>query len=402
MKDDSRNVHTYASFDDYRRLVESRGSSAARAALDRGNRVILGLRVENNTRDAMQADDPRTRIDESRAGTGLYNDRIMVIWKDRLGIGHVEEFNRANTEPTAQYDVHARGQIRKPRKIQGVDVDGDRSPDLGRLTDGTIEMVAATHDATRSRFRETGRSKEFALRPSQDAVRSGARRVERDSNGDGWFTQADRNGVDRLNDTFKIHPGAISNTGSAGCQTISSDSYDRFVDTIRANPAQTRWQYVLVTVDSTMFKYVQAGRRGGDPVALDPSGRGLHGAHHPQHALFKSILGKVQEEDRRLGRSSDKRSENLAGALTLAAYTAGLRQADEFHFNAEGSRAVVVDQPDRAGMARKVTSVDVGEAVNTPIERSEQALQQATPAVGHTALQPPMSPRPAAQPALSR
>ena len=388
-------------FETYARLVDRNGNAQARAALARGERVVLGLRTENNTFDSANQDDPLTRADESRAGTGIYNDRIVVLWRDREGRGHAETFNRANTEPTAQYDVHAYGNIPKSRRMaspngrergDGVDVNGDGKRDLGRWQDGTTAL----------KIRPNKFMGAVALMPTDAAVSAGKGRVNRDTNGDGWFTSADANRVQNLNNTFYIHVGSRGNTDSSGCQTIHRDDYPRFIDSIRANPAQTRWQYVLVTVDSTMFKDVQAGRRGGDPVALDPSGRGLHGAHHPQHALFKSILGKVQEEDRRLGRSSDRRSENLAGALTLAAYTAGLRQADEFHFNADGSRAVVVDQPDRAGMARKVTSVDVGEAVNTPIERSEQALQQATPAVGHTALQPAMSPRPAAQPALSR
>ncbi len=381
-------MNRQSDFERFAAIVESKGDAKARSALARGERVILGLRVENNTYAA--ADDPATRRNESRDATGIYNDRMVVLWRDGEGLGHARVFGRANTEPTAQYDKHAVGRIPHSRKVMGRDADGDGILDAGRLSDGTVEMGRHVYQGA------------FALRPTQGAVTRGAGRIQRDSNGDGWFTGSDLKGSDDLDRSFLIHRGSRRNTDSAGCQTVHRDDYSEFVRTVKGDGSQVRWQYVLVTVDSTMFKYVQAGRRGGDPVALDPSGRGLHGAHHPQHALFKSILGKVQEEDRRLGRSSDKRSENLGAALTLAAYKAGLRQADEFHFNADGSRAVVVDQPDRAGMARKVTSVDVGEAVNTPIERSEQALQQATPAVGHTALQPHLSPRPAAQPALSR
>jgi hypothetical protein len=102
-------------------------------------------------------------------------------------------------------------------------------------------MRATTHP-------RNGHPDEFALRPSQDAITAGAGRVERDSNGDGWFDARDTQGVQDLNDTFKIHRGSRSNTDSAGCQTIGGGEYDDFVSTVRGTPGQNRWQYVLTSV----------------------------------------------------------------------------------------------------------------------------------------------------------
>lgn len=241
--------------DVYASIVVSRGNQAARDSLDTNNeRVILGLRRETNT--------------TVNHGIGEYNDRLVVIWKDRQGARHACEFSRANTEPSAQYDHHggsdgtrryADGGVaprlgRSPgfeevsrRKIEGDDVNRDGVRDLGRLGEGTTEMLATTHPTYRG-GRANGN--EFALRPTAESVAAGAGRVQRDSNADGWFTAADVNGVQDLNNTFKIHRGnGGGNTDSAGCQTISGTQYDEFIAEVRRNPQQDRWQYVLTSVD---------------------------------------------------------------------------------------------------------------------------------------------------------
>ncbi len=169
-------------YDVYGSIVAQRCNIAANDAMATQDRVVLGLRDENRTTEAR--------------GRGVYDDRIVVLWKDAQGRGHVREFNQATTEPTAQYDGHAKTAPRSPgfgnvaprTKTEGEDVNGDRVKDLGRLGEGTTEMRATTHP-------RNGHPDEFALRPSQDAITAGAGRVERDSNGDGWFDARDTQGV---------------------------------------------------------------------------------------------------------------------------------------------------------------------------------------------------------------
>lgn len=198
-------------YDVYASIVMTRGTDAARAELANGqHRVILGLRQENSTLDGAFADNSRTPRDESQsvsqAGTGVYNDRLVVMWKDADGIGHVEKANKANTEPTAQYDHHAGSDGRRPiaeggietrrinpsprfenvihpRKIEGEDVNNDRMRDLGRLGEGTVEMTRATHT------NPAAAGTPFALRPSDAALLAGRGQgqVQRDTNGDGLF-----------------------------------------------------------------------------------------------------------------------------------------------------------------------------------------------------------------------
>ncbi len=166
-------------YDVYASIVQVRGNDAAHDALSRPNeRVVLGLRQENSTLAAMQnrdnagslrSDDPATpAINEAQGGTGVYNDRLVVLWKDADGTRHTQVAQQANTEPTAQYDHHAGNtgrrplaeggienrtfapspgfeSITRPRKIEGEDVNADGIRDLGRLSEGTIEMRMGQH-----------------------------------------------------------------------------------------------------------------------------------------------------------------------------------------------------------------------------------------------------------------
>ena len=166
-------------YDVYASIVQVRGNDAAHDVLSRPNeRVVLGLRQENSTLAAMQnrdnagslrSDDPATpAINEAQGGTGVYNDRLVVLWKDADGTRHTHVAEQANTEPTAQYDHHAGNtgrrplaeggienrtfapspgfeSITRPRKIEGEDVNADGIRDLGRLSEGTIEMRMGQH-----------------------------------------------------------------------------------------------------------------------------------------------------------------------------------------------------------------------------------------------------------------
>src|SRR5690606_15922351 len=185
---------------------------------------------------------------------------------------------RASTEPTAQYSHQAgsdgtrpfgdrdfeRRQIAPPagyenvgwRRIQGEDVNGDTMRDLGRLAEGTIEMQLARHNNPAAVRTDT------AFRPSPEQLQPEriGDMVQRDTNGDGFFTAADPEGLQRLNATFKIHSGSRRNTDSAGCQTIHPDDYRAFINAAQSNPRQTRWQYVLTSTQGGLFHNVEVGR----------------------------------------------------------------------------------------------------------------------------------------------
>lgn len=267
-------------FDVYASIVETRGSQAAKDALQNEESVLLGLRKETSTLASMGDRGPR--------GTGVYDDHIVVLRKQANGERHVFIADRASTEPTAQYDERAEPGPRRERtpyanvawrRSEGEDVNRDDISDMGRLAEGTIEMADADHPNPRLAMTTD------AFRPSVEQMRPprDAHRVQRDSNGDGWFTQNDINGVQGLNPSFKIHSGSRANTDSAGCQTIHPADYLAFNNAARANPQQTRWQYVLTSTEGGLLHDVNRGdERGTEPRERQPHQRPEAPAEHGQ------------------------------------------------------------------------------------------------------------------------
>jgi hypothetical protein len=210
-------------------LVSRRGDARARDALRKNRLVLLGLRHES---DAL-----------SNKGRGVYDDWIAVL-NGRGGLRGAHFFP-ACTEPGAQYAARSRpGAEGKPldaryagikfRKSEGFDVDKDGVADIGRLAQGTYVFEE----------KPDGYLKARAFRPVMVET------AERDTNGDGWFTPADRSRIDteRAGKSMLIHHGgpanaAVVNTWSAGCQTIPDDHYRAFL-ALMGRP--TPFPYVLV------------------------------------------------------------------------------------------------------------------------------------------------------------
>jgi hypothetical protein len=70
--------------------------------------------------------------------------------------------------------------------------------------------------------------------------------VERDSNGDGLFTQADANqNYQNMREgrTMHFHAGGAANTFSAGCQTLRPADWTRFWNSLGS---QNDFSYVLL------------------------------------------------------------------------------------------------------------------------------------------------------------
>lgn len=269
-------------YDVYASVVHTRGNDAARHDLQQGQNVLLGLRRETSTLASPEG---------GRGGTGVYDDQIVVLSRTVEDGNRVFVTARASTEPTAQYSHHAGsngdrdfaggGKERRtiapaagyenirPRAINGEDANDDTLWDLGRLAEGTNEMVTAEHGNPAS----AGTRRAF--RPSPEQVASGRRagRVQRDTNGDGYFTDADVNGIQDLNESFKIHSGSRSNTDSAGCQTIHPDDYLGFIRAATSNPQQTRWQYVLTSTLDARAREVVVQRAASGHGASDGEGR---------------------------------------------------------------------------------------------------------------------------------
>jgi hypothetical protein len=166
---------------------------------NRGN--IVGVRTTTNSKE--------------NGGRGAYDDVFAVGWRDKSGAPRVSEFV-GNTEPNASYA----GRL-------GVDVNRDGTRDQGRMRVGHYRFTAAVFK---------GKS---ALAMIGDA------RIDRDTNHDGNFGN-DRGASSMGAASMLFHRGGITNTGSAGCQTMQPADFQRFMWTLQQAGGTGNVGYTLV------------------------------------------------------------------------------------------------------------------------------------------------------------
>lgn len=99
------------------------------------------------------------------------------------------------------------------------------------------------------------------------------------------------------------------------------------------------------------------------PVTLDQPA-------HPDHTLFRQAQAGVHRIDAQIGRTPDQHSDNLAGALTVAAKAKGMARIDAVGAPPDGERASAAQH--HAGYS---TCVDVHTmtAIHTSLEKSSAA-----------------------------
>ncbi len=269
----------------YAKYVDTYGDAHAKADLAAGRQVILGLRHDTNT--------------HANGGAGVYDDRIVV-----LGGGRAREFS-GNTDPSARYEGR-----------DGADANGDGRLDLGRLAEGSARFTRSTNPHLGNVLRATGTVG-----------------VERDTNHDGAFTSADRNGRTSSSDgSFLIHAGGNNITGSAGCQTMKPAEFRQFWGGLSGG--QRSFSYVLVDADR---HGVDAAAAPAAPSAPAPAPAG--GARLGRLSMvYETGFGPGQEAQAAARTSSGVGDAGGAsyGAYQLASSSKGGRQPQAF-LKAEGA-----------------------------------------------------------------
>jgi hypothetical protein len=176
------------SFDYFMNLAKQKG-----AKLDLtpgGQKNILTLRNPTNP--------------NANNGKGIYDDKTVVFWVDKDGNKKVEEF-QSNADPSAQY-AGKNGFNKNP----------------GRIQEGSY--MYKTHTEGR-------------LAPVEPV------KVERFINGK--FEETNQEQSD-----FLIHSGASeNNTGSAGCQTMEPDEFNKFMALLADGSGIKQVSYTIVNVD---------------------------------------------------------------------------------------------------------------------------------------------------------
>lgn len=181
----------------YLQYIWACGALDSRNELLRGRKMVLGLR--------------RPTASFANSGKGTYDDRMVILWRS-YELGWAVRELAFNTEPTAQYDALT-GSKNNPfpgvkyRHTEGEDVNDDGKKDLGRLQPGTYFFDKGSTASHPQHFR-------IAVPPVNP--KGG---VMRDVNHKGYF-DGGAAALDKLNNSFLIHPGGVNNTDSAGCQTL--------------------------------------------------------------------------------------------------------------------------------------------------------------------------------------
>jgi predicted ABC-type ATPase len=125
------------------------------------------------------------------------------------------------------------------------------------------------------------------------------------------------------------------------------------------------------------------------PIRLDNS-------THPDHAMYKQALDKVQAMDKKYAHPSDERSINLAASLTVAARASGMERIDGVALNADRSQVVAAQGQPSMGNFNKFAAVDTVKGLDTPVAESSrrwplamEKFQQQQPAQTQAQQAPP-------------
>lgn len=187
----------------YERIFLEKASPEAKAAYERGEKVVLALRHDSPV--------------YANGGKGEFDDRFVVMQKD----GMAKEY-AASLDPNLQYGNGLRDEFDVPGKPENwngtyaehhddsgfIPWDSDTVNAWGRISGGqTIRMQTGPHGK---------------LYPPPD----GGYRIDGDLNGDGVFNDGVSKEVD--GNGYQLHGSAVGHTGSGGCITVPFYRWDEF------------------------------------------------------------------------------------------------------------------------------------------------------------------------------
>ncbi len=147
-----------------------------------------------------------------------------------------------------------------------------------------------------------------------------------------------------------------------GIDLGSDKSAMRYMDKSSDPPTQ-RW---LQDTSATHTYTVNPKKPEAQPGFEDPT--------HPGHELFKQAQGHVHALDAQLGRAPDARSDNLAGAVTVAALAASMTRIDHVLPDIKGGSTMFVAQ--NTSPLTTNAEVPTVQAMNTPLEQSSAQYMQ--------------------------
>ncbi|MCA9548518.1 MAG: hypothetical protein KC933_00695 [Myxococcales bacterium] len=195
----------------YKPIFLANASPEAKAAYDRGEPVVLGLRHDSP-------------IFENE-GRGEFDDRFVVLTKGTTGTPQVQEFD-ASLDPNIQYGNDLRESYEvagPPDEPLGPYAEHHSDSRLNPFDSDTIDGWGRISSGQTIRLQEGPHGK---LYPPPD----GGYNVDVDIDGNGVF---DDDAVKRIdNNGYQMHGSAVGHTGSGGCITVPFYQWDDFRSTV--------------------------------------------------------------------------------------------------------------------------------------------------------------------------
>lgn len=208
------------------------------------------------------------------------------------------------------------------------------------------------------------------LQDRKDAVRSWSRKLGQVQDGEGHTSAANAQDTRALQHNLD----ALGYTGVGGHKlTVDGDHGPNTRHAIEAFQRDHDLQVDGIAGVRTKEALTHAMQAKTQPQLDDDN--------HAGHVLYLEARKAVHELDRNMGRTPDKQSDQLAGAVAVAAQRAGLQRIDQIALSEDGSRAFGVEN----GAVLKFAHVQTAEAVNVTLAQSseawtEQAVKQASQA----------------------
>ncbi|MBX7099419.1 MAG: hypothetical protein K1X89_17020 [Myxococcaceae bacterium] len=218
----------------YEKIFLEKASPDAKAAYERGEKVLLGVRHDT----PVYAND----------GRGEFDDKFVVLQKPHDGQPQLVKEYRACLDPNTQYGNGIRDNYDVKGKPENM---GQYSTyhEGGTFSDPSVDAYSRISGGQTIRM-QTGPDGRLYPPPG------GGYQVDADLNGDGVFND----GFSKTNpkNGYELHGSAVGHTGSGGCVTVPFYQWDEFQKTITGgqptvSEKQGHWPWSPSKDESTIY-----------------------------------------------------------------------------------------------------------------------------------------------------
>lgn len=175
-------------------------------------------------------------------------------------------------------------------------------------------------------------------------------------------------GLDRM--SRAMGSDTVERVGKQAAQDLSQGASHAF------DALNNRVSNLMNEVDRMVHKPLGASAPHMKPAPRSSRPLQLDNTAHPDHAMYLQARTGVHKLDAEQQRTSDQRSDQLAAALVVAAVQKGLDSIDKVQLTIDADH-VFASQSNKLLWGPSMAGVPTVQALNTPIEQSSKAWEQA-------------------------